>query len=229
MFNRTRRESTDHHHRAVKVDDPYMRAQTAALADLARAHLGWPARQLHLLDVGCATGDAEVFLCRRFCSTVAVEIDPEPLAAARERGFANTRFVRADARSAPQMGALGRGAFDVASGFSLLHHLDEAGRLSVLQNLAQVVRPGGLVVMFEYNPLNPVTRLWVGANPADRDSVLLSPLQMTDLMHRAGLWPVEQRHLLFVPGAPRWSRPVEHKLRKVPLGAKYLVAARTTT
>ena len=92
--------------------------------------------------------------------------------------------------------------------------------------LARVVRPGGLVFVFEHNPWNPVTRAIVRDCPLDRDAVLLTAPETRGLLSRAGLEVVEQRYYLFFPRSLGFLRRFEPWLAWLPLGGQYYVAAR---
>src|SRR5262249_21983054 len=84
----------------------------------------------------------------------------------------------------------------------------------------RVVRPGGLVCLIEHNPFNPFTRLAVLRCPFDADAVLLSAREAKRLLASAGLLGIEAGHFLFFPTES--LRPLERRLRKLPLGAQYL-------
>jgi SAM-dependent methyltransferase len=117
------------------------------------------------------------------------------------------------------------GAFDVAFASGLLHHLPPEGRDTALGELRRIVRPGGLVVAFEHNPLNPLTRLAVARCTFDHDALLLGPRELRARLARVGLRPVEERYILFFPRRGRALRRVEDLLRRLPLGAQYYLAA----
>jgi hypothetical protein len=80
-------------------------------------------------------------------------------------------------------------------------------------------------VVFEHNPLNPLTRVSVSRCPFDEDVTLLRAGTTARLLHEAGLEPVERRFFFFLPVRDVASSRIERALRAVPLGAQYLVAA----
>jgi hypothetical protein len=79
-------------------------------------------------------------------------------------------------------------------------------------------------VVFEHNPLNPLTRYAVSRCELDEDAVLLGARAVRELLAGAGLAVGERAHLLFFPWAGGPWRWLEGKLRGVPLGAQYFVA-----
>ncbi len=98
------------------------------------------------IDVGCGTGRALPPLREAVGpdgSVVAVDLTPEMLAAARPKSSAaGAAVILADARALPFADA----SADAIFAAGLVHHLPdtEAG----LRELARVVRPGGLLVLF---------------------------------------------------------------------------------
>jgi hypothetical protein len=92
--------------------------------------------------------------------------------------------------------------------------------------LARVVRPGGLVAVFEHNPFNPLTRWAVQRCEFDRDAVLLSRGRATTVLRRAGLELAERRYIVFLPFGGERMEPLERRLGNLPIGAQYYVAAR---
>jgi hypothetical protein len=88
--------------------------------------------------------------------------------------------------------------------------------------LARVVRPGGLVMVFEHNPLNPLTRRAVSTCAFDDDAVLLPQHRTRALMLGAGLENVQSRAILSIPSLGRISRQVDLGLGRLSLGAQYV-------
>jgi hypothetical protein len=92
--------------------------------------------------------------------------------------------------------------------------------------LARVTRQGGLVVVFEHNPVNPLTRLVVRRCAFDEGVVLVGRRSLGRLARAAGLAVEETRYILFFP----WTRApfpqLERRLGSLPAGAQYFLAAR---
>jgi hypothetical protein len=91
--------------------------------------------------------------------------------------------------------------------------------------MARVVRPGGLVVIFEHNPWNPATRVVVGSCEFDRDATLLSAPAVRRLFRGAGLDRPVNRFLFFFPWLGRLWRRLENYLGWLPFGAQYVTSA----
>ena len=92
--------------------------------------------------------------------------------------------------------------------------------------MRRVVRPGGLVVIFEHNPINPLTQWIVRTCPIDENAVLLGSWNLKKLMARAQFTAIVSRYILFTPLDGRRFRAFDKMIGWLPLGAQYYVAAR---
>jgi SAM-dependent methyltransferase len=117
-------------------------------------------------------------------------------------------------------------SFDVAYTIAVMHHVPPAQWPAFLQEMRRVVRPGGLVVIFEHNPINPLTQWIVRTCPIDENAVLLNCRKLTKLVAQARLVGIEGRYILFTPlDGPRY-RKFDKMIGWLPLGAQYYVSAR---
>ena len=206
------------------MSGPYlMQRQVDVVVAAVWRWLGEPA-SMRCLDLGCADGVAEPLLAQHFHQVTAMDIDADVLAEARARhAAANVRFVHLQpALPLPVQ----PGDFDVAVAFSLLHHLDADARRATLAALARAVRPGGLAAMLEYNPLNAAALGLVLFGPHDRGSRPVLPRQVTRLYRDTGWAPLQRQYLLCFPRPMRALVPLEARIERWPLGAKYLCVAR---
>ena len=197
----------------------FTEAKADALLDLARRHLGDPAR-LRVLDVGCGPGETDAYL-GAFGDVHGVDISEELVKHARERN-PDATYVHYEGRRLPY----DDGVFDLAFAICVLHHVHPVEWGGFMGELVRVVRPGGLAVVVEHNPLNPLTRLVVARCAFDDDAILMGRTLVTELFRHAGAEPVEARFILFFPWRSKQLRRLEQRLGSVPLGAQYFVAVR---
>jgi len=195
----------------------FLEAKAARLLDLAHRRLGDPSA-LRALDVGCGAGLMDGYL-GALGRLEGVDVSPEMVAVAR-RENPGVSYEVADGARLPYED----GAFDLAFAVCVLHHVPPGERPAFAGELRRVLRPGGLVVVFEHNPLNPLTRLVVSRCVFDEDAVLLGRRETRARLAGAGLTPEEERYILFFPW--RGLARSERALSRVPLGAQYYVAAR---
>ena len=117
-------------------------------------------------------------------------------------------------------------SMDVTFAVCVAHHVPPSSWPRFFGELARVTRCGGVVVVAEHNPYNPVTRAIVNRCAFDVDAVLLSQRTTRRLLTGSGLHHLETRNIRFAPWRSRLVDGIETALRRVPLGAQYLSAGR---
>jgi ubiquinone/menaquinone biosynthesis C-methylase UbiE len=117
-------------------------------------------------------------------------------------------------------------SFNGAFACCVFHHIDAAQHRNVLAELRRVVKPGGLLMIYEHNPLNPLTVRSVNTCPLDENAVLISARQMRRRCVDAG-WDAEYDYRVFFPAMLKRLRGLENHLRWLPLGAQYYISARS--
>lgn len=145
----------------LKRFDPYMRASYDRRLEplLRHAHPG-----TRVLEVGSGCGSESLLMALRGCDVTGLELHKQRLHTARQR-----LALLEDARGPLSCRFLDGSLFDDdldlgdAEGFDLIwmeevfHHLEPRGR--VAERIAELTRPGGLVVIAETNALNPLVQL----------------------------------------------------------------------
>ena len=97
-----------------------------------------------VLDLGCGPGHLTASIAERGADVVGVDASQEMIEAARER-YPALRFMAADARSlASDVEA--RDAFDAVFSNAALHWIPDQDHDAVLDNVREVLRPGGRFV-----------------------------------------------------------------------------------
>jgi len=113
-----------------------------------------------VLDLGCGPGSLSVRLLARLPQATVIAIDADPVALALARAaypdLPGLRLVDADLRGPGWSGTLGltRPA-DAAVSTTALHWLPEPDLRSLYAELAQVLRPGGLLLNGDHFGLDP--------------------------------------------------------------------------
>lgn len=175
-------------------------------------------QEVRLLDVGCGTGQLLRLLARRFGHVRGC--DPSS-------GMVRQAGRRAIKMPSPMEVPFADCSFDVAVCACVYHHVDSASRLAHVRETARVVRPGGLVMIFEHNPRNPITRRIVARCPIDESAVLIGRGEMAAILQAAGLVVEWSRSYLFLPrGLYRWIGGIERVLGLTGLGGQYCIVAR---
>lgn len=128
----------------------------------------------------------------------------------------------------PQDGAavpFGDGNFDLVIISAVLHHVPLADREAVFAALRHSLRPNGQVVVFEHNPLNPVTRYVVAHTLIDQNAILLRARETQERLQWAQFENVRTSYLMFFPPRMRSLAACEAMLGWLPLGAQYVTTA----
>ncbi len=174
-----------------------------------------------VLDVGCGVGLMSGYVGKHFGDLRGIDIAPGVVDKAAER-VPEGKFELYDGRRIP----FNDETFDVVFTVCVLHHVPPAQWGSLVAEMARVLKPGGLLYIFEHNPYNPLTRRAVSDCPFDADAKLLSRSRSAALIKGAGLDAAEARYVLFFPWDGSGFRNVESGLRWLPLGAQYFVSGR---
>ncbi|MCC6890200.1 MAG: class I SAM-dependent methyltransferase [Hyphomicrobiales bacterium] len=180
-----------------------------------------PAAAAALIDVGCGVGLQHALLSGRIKSIAGIDVSAACIATAAKSNPSAT-YVAYDGVSIPFADA----CFDVATALCVLHHVPVAQRVGLMREVRRVLRPGGIAVVFEHNPRNPLTIRAVGGCEFDQDAVLLRREEAESLMAAAGFREIETRFILAVPVAGRLLRAIDRLFSRLPLGAQYYTVAR---
>jgi ubiquinone/menaquinone biosynthesis C-methylase UbiE len=176
-----------------------------------------------VLDFGAGVGTSIPWFRRYFpqAAITCLDVSERSLEIGSSRFPGEARFVAFDGQRIPAPD----GSFDLAFAACVFHHIDHAEHVSLMRELRRVLSPRGLLVIFEHNPLNPLTVAAVNTCPFDRNAKLIRPWALRQTLKDAGFRRPILRFRIFFPGALRALRPMEAGLRWCPAGAQYSVFA----
>jgi ubiquinone/menaquinone biosynthesis C-methylase UbiE len=117
-------------------------------------------------------------------------------------------------------------SFDLIVSACVFHHIPHAEHPAWLAELRRVARRDAMLLIYEHNPLNPLTARAVRECPFDENAVLIEAGTFRQRVEKAGWQAAESVYRMFFPHALAFARPVERWLRKLPWGAQYFVRAR---
>jgi SAM-dependent methyltransferase len=191
------------------------------LLELCRRRVGDPG-SLAFLDVGCGPGETDRALAGSVGSLAGAD-SSEAMARAAAELNPWAEYAHADAtRRLPYDDA----TFDVSFTICVLHHVDPPDRPRFVAEMARVTRPGGVVAVFEHNPLNPLTRRAVAGCEFDRGVRLLGRRACASLLRDGGLAEPRTAYVVFFRSDSEIRQRIARRLRRIPLGAQYAVSAR---
>ncbi|MFH0725360.1 MAG: class I SAM-dependent methyltransferase [Pseudomonadota bacterium] len=116
--------------------------------------------------------------------------------------------------------------FDLVLSCHVFHHIPRIRRPKVVTSLHRWMKPASRLVIWEQNPVNPITRLLVKLCPFDNDARLLTMRATQALLGQNGFRPIQSKYINLLP--PRWLRSrwlvaIETQLLNFPIGAQYWV------
>jgi SAM-dependent methyltransferase len=175
---------------------------------------------LSYLDVGCGQGKLISLLSGDFARAAGCDVSQGMI------GHASELEVRLqeNPREIPFKAA----EFDVVSAVGVYHHVLTADRIALTCAISRVLKPGGVFIVIEHNPLNPVTKLIVGRSPVDRYAQLLGTREAKALLSIAGFVSIATSYFLFFPKSvyKTGGAAVERWLSILPFGGQYAVFGR---
>jgi len=171
------------------------------------------------LDVGCGQGELLALAGDRFAECVGC--DPSIGMLSRDR---STKVMK---QNSPVKLPFADCSMDIVTAVCIFHHVHGEDRRLLMDEISRVLAPGGLCLIFEHNPWNPITRAIVGRCPVDVDAELLTARQTRRLMLASPFSIVSTDYLLFLPERVfNRATTLEKVLRKVPFGGQYCVVAK---
>ena len=202
--------------------DYFARYKIVEVARRLRA-LGLSPRRV--LDFGCGIGNSAPHLREAFpqAQITGVDVSEKSLAVARARFPDAAEFVAYDPEDAPPAA---QGGYDLIFSACVFHHIEPAEHVTIFRRLRERLAPGGVMAIFEHNPVNPVSRYIVATCPFDENAVLIPAGELARRQREAGFGRVSVTYTGFFPGSLKALRGLEPLMGAVPIGAQYYTLAR---
>ena len=180
-------------------------------------------RPKSILDFGSGVGNSTPYFRRYFpCAQLTgADVSQRSLEIAEKRlpGVATWLQIQDNHIPAPV------GAFDMTFSACVFHHINHDEHVEWLRELRRVTRIGGMLTIFEHNPLNPLTVRAVNTCPFDVYAHLIPAKELIASYRESG-WADPQPHYhLFFPRALQGLRALEPYLSGLPFGGQYSVSA----
>jgi ubiquinone/menaquinone biosynthesis C-methylase UbiE len=183
--------------------------------------------ELCVIDIGAGLGFFEKILFTEFKQLLAVDLSREMLHVARglnpyPAGAAGS-YLCGDSLQLPFPDR----AADIVFASCMFHHMDHSQIIPALREMQRVCSSNGHVVIFEHNPINPVTQFVVRTTSLDRNARLISAQKLRSCFSSATLQIIESHYILYGP------RTIDSLLarsfpflRNMPLGGQYCIVGR---
>jgi SAM-dependent methyltransferase len=223
-FDRFADEYESQHRRNIAITgenpDFFAAYKISELLNLASDLSALPTR---ILDFGSGIGNSIPFFRKFFPNALLTCADASfrSIELSRKRYPGRERYALIEDNQIPAKD----NAFDVTFSACVFHHIAHEDHGYWLAEMLRVTRPGGLLLIFEHNPFNPLTVRAVNTCPFDQNAKLIRAKTLIKSISGAGWDRPEVRYHLFFPRALAGLRFAEKYLRWFPLGAQYSARA----
>lgn len=179
--------------------------------------------RLNILDFGSGIGNSLPFMRNNFPESeiTALDVSKKSLDVARERFGDIADYIHFDGLTIPHRDE----QFDVAFTACVFHHIPADEHVHMLREIHRTLKPGGLFMIFEHNPYNPLTLQAVRSCVFDENAVLINARTLKDRLSQAGFDSGKLSYRIFFPGPLSFLRRLEPFLQWLPIGAQYSLAA----
>ena len=178
----------------------------------------------NILDFGTGVGNRTPFLAQYFPGTglFGTDVSDKSLTLVKERFEGFGEFSLFDGKTLPYS----EGQFDLALATCVFHHIPAEEHIQLIQEVSRSLRSGGAFMIYEHNPINPMTLHAVNTCPFDENAVLLKRCQVRNVLREAGMEVVMQEYRVYFPAFLKLLRPLEKYLAWLPLGAQHFVVGK---
>ncbi len=148
-----------------------------------------------------------------------LDVSKRSLAIAKNRYPRIADFVHFDGATIP----FESNSFDIAFAACVFHHINHAEHVGLLSEIKRVLKQNGVVVIFEHNPLNPLTLYAVNNCEFDKNAHLITAYEMRQRLVEAKFVNTHICFRIFFPRLLARLRWLEKYMTWIPFGAQYYV------
>ena len=178
---------------------------------------------LDWLDLGCGDGNSAIFVKEFFpmCRYEGIDVSADSIDVAKQRKLEGCSFQTYDGKIIPYED----NKFDVVFLACVLHHIPRTEYSNLLKECRRVLKADGKIIIFEHNPVNPITQKIVKDCVFDRDAVLIKAGLLKRYLTEAGFIQPRIRYSIFFPRKSIFKRLVflEKILEWCVLGGQYWI------
>jgi SAM-dependent methyltransferase len=179
----------------------------------------------NIADFGSGIGNSIPHFCKYFPSAAlsCMDVSEQSLQLAQKRfpGDENLLLIEDDKIPLPEASQ------DIVFSACVFHHISPEMHKHWFSELARITKPGGILAIYEHNPLNPLTAHAFNTCPLDENACMIRSKQLRQECAAAGWKNITISYKLFFPGFLAKLRPLEKKMGWLFLGAQYrLIAVR---
>lgn len=176
-----------------------------------------------IVDFGAGIGTSIPFMQKHLpgAELTCIDVSSKSLQLGQQRFSGHARFMHFDGRRIP----LADSSQDIVFAACVFHHISHHEHTALFSEFRRVLVSGGIALVFEHNPYNPLTVHAVNTCPFDENASLITASSISRRIKSGGFGRVEVRYRVFFPSALRKLRGLERWLTWLPLGAQYYAVA----
>lgn len=198
----------------LKVDF-FVRAKAEHIIQTAQRHFD-ETETVSVLDIGCGVGKYHQLLTPNFKSISGIDVSEDSIKIAKTNN-PNVSYEIYQGQTLPYAD----NTFELTYTICVMHHVPPTQWNNFAKEMMRITKPGGMALVFEHNPLNPLTRKAVNDCPYDKDAVLLRPKKVQSLFQSTGEVDMKTEHILTIPAISGITKSVDRLFGKLPFGAQY--------
>lgn len=177
-----------------------------------------------ILDFGCGVGNSLMLFPEYFPKShfVGVDVSLASIEVAKSKIKSDKIMVKSiqdEIDIAPE-------SIDAVFSSCVFHHIPAVSHKYWLSELYRIMKPGGSVMIYEHNPLNPLTQYVFRNAEFDRDAKMIRARNFSNLFEMAGFHSIQLRYRVFFPKLFQRFIRTEKYLTRIPFGAQYYIFAR---
>ena len=180
--------------------------------------------KIKILDIGCGRFDSWKYIKGRYSQIWGIDESEKMFSDIEAPYPLAVRSMKGDILDIPKKD----GVFDLTFSFCIFHHLDVKNIQKAISEMKRVTSQGGLVIIGEHNPINPITRFMVRRCILDKEAVLWKPSILIEKATELGLKYCGVRYCIFFPEFLSFLSPLEKLIHNLPLGGQYMLIFENT-
>ena len=182
---------------------------------------------LKILDFGCGIGLSIPYLRKHFKNSILYGCDYSKKSIEKcietNKNINNLHLLSSNGVDIPFLEK-----FDIIFIANVMRHIPRKNQEIVLKNLKACLKENGFIMMYEFNPFNPVSLYFYSIEDCkyDPENVkIMSPVYSKNLFESIGFKNIKLNYRFFVPNSFKFLVGIEKYLKKVPFGASYYLSA----
>lgn len=179
--------------------------------------------EFNILDFGCGIGLSTQYIEKEFpkSNVFACDISEKSIEKAIfSNKNARTQFKICNGKELPFSEK-----FDVIFLGNVIRHIPRENQKETLQLLKNSLKENGIILMYEFNPFNPVTLYYymIDDYRYDPNVKIMTTFYARKLFKSIGFSSVKTRYSYFIPNVFKKLLFLEKYMRKIPIGANYYI------